>query len=100
MIGGRPSLSGTERSESVTAPEMGYGEDHKYIPATSQRSGEGTEASDVFACTIQIVNIGLVGDPQSDTYVLIDAGMPKSVDDVHRGSRSDSAAWNCRRRSS
>ena len=70
----------------MTAQEMTYGEDYKFIPATSLRSGEGTEVRpDVFAYTIQIANIGLVGDPQSGTYVLIDAGMPKSGDDVHKG---------------
>lgn len=63
--------------------EMSYGDDFKYIPATSLRSGDGTEVRpDIYCYTIQIVNIGLVGAPDTGEYVLVDAGMPRSADDV------------------
>ncbi|MFC3342154.1 MBL fold metallo-hydrolase [Paenibacillus abyssi] len=64
--------------------EMAYGTDYKYIPATSIESGRGHEvASDIFCQTIQIVNICFVGHPNhQDKWVLVDAGMPKSADDI------------------
>jgi glyoxylase-like metal-dependent hydrolase (beta-lactamase superfamily II) len=61
--------------------DMAYGEDYKYIPATSIRSGTGVEVlPDLFCYTIQIVNIHLVGKPNTNDYVLVDAGMPHSAD--------------------
>lgn len=59
---------------------MNYGEDYKYIPATSIASGTGIEVlPDLYQFTVQIVNIVMVGDPKKDEdFVLIDAGMPKS----------------------
>jgi hypothetical protein len=36
----------------------------------------------VYCYTIQIVNIGLIGDPTSEDFILVDAGMPRSVNDV------------------
>ncbi|WP_010093608.1 MBL fold metallo-hydrolase [Ornithinibacillus scapharcae] len=63
--------------------EMNYGSDYKYIPATSVGSGVGLELlPDLYCYTIQIVNIGLVGDPKSNEYVLIDAGMPNSANEI------------------
>ncbi|RCW63927.1 MBL fold metallo-hydrolase [Saliterribacillus persicus] len=60
-----------------------YGSDYKYIPATSISSGLGIEVlPDVFNQTIQIVNIQLVGNPKTDNFVLIDAGMPNSADEI------------------
>ena len=61
--------------------EMNYGDDYKYIPATSIRSGAGIEVlPDLYLHTVQIVNIVLYGDPhKSDEFVLIDAGMPNSA---------------------
>src|SRR5690625_693397 len=54
-----------------------------YIPATSVQSGEGIEVlPDVFCYTIQIVNIVLIGNPNSNEFVLIDAGMPGSADKI------------------
>ena len=62
---------------------MTYGDDFKYIPAMSLRSGQGMEVRpDVYCHTIQIANIGLFGSADAADYVLIDAGMPKSADDV------------------
>lgn len=60
---------------------MNYGSDYKFIPATSVGSGMGVQVSpDVYCHTIQIVNIILVGD--SKGFVLIDAGMPNSADEI------------------
>ncbi|MGM8215366.1 MBL fold metallo-hydrolase [Bacillaceae bacterium W0354] len=63
--------------------EMNYGEDYKMIPATSVGSGVTIEVLPDLAChTIQIVNITLVGEPGSDEFVLVDAGMPESADEI------------------
>lgn len=60
--------------------EMTYGDDYKWIPATSLQSGVSIEVlRDLYVHTIQIVNVVLYGDPQSDQFVLIDAGMPNSA---------------------
>src|SRR5690625_5230857 len=54
-----------------------------YIPATSVQSGEGIEVlPDVFCYTIQIANIVLIGNPNFNEFVLIDAGMPGSSDKI------------------
>jgi glyoxylase-like metal-dependent hydrolase (beta-lactamase superfamily II) len=61
--------------------ELNYGTDYKYIPVTSVGSGVGIELlPDLFCHTIQIVNICLVGFP--DDFVLVDAGMPKSANEI------------------
>lgn len=63
--------------------EMAYGEDYKFIPATSIGSGVGINVlPDLYCHTIQIVNICLVGNPDSEDFVLVDAGMPGSADDI------------------
>lgn len=60
-----------------------YGEDHKYIPATSIESGIGTEVlPDLYSYTIQIVNVVMVGQPDEKEFVLIDAGMPYSAEKI------------------
>jgi glyoxylase-like metal-dependent hydrolase (beta-lactamase superfamily II) len=62
--------------------EMYYGDDYKFIPATSVGSGVGIQVlPDLFCYTIQIVNIILVGD-QPNEFVLVDAGMPRSADEI------------------
>ena len=62
---------------------MSYGSDYKYIPATSIGSGVGIEVlPDLYSHTIQIVNICLVGTPESEDFVLVDAGMPGSADEI------------------
>lgn len=62
---------------------LNYGEDYKYIPATSVRSGVGIEVlDDVYMYTVQIVNIVLYGYPHTNEFVLIDAGMPKSAEEI------------------
>ena len=63
--------------------EMEYGSDYKYIPTTSIGSGVGINVlPDLFMHTIQIVNICLVGNSDSDHFVLVDAGMPDSADEI------------------
>jgi glyoxylase-like metal-dependent hydrolase (beta-lactamase superfamily II) len=63
--------------------EMEYGEDYHYLPVTSVNSGVGLEAAaDLYVVTIQIVNVCFVSFPDTDNWVLIDAGMPRSADDI------------------
>lgn len=62
--------------------EMNYGSDYQYIPATSIGSGVGIQVMpDLYTHTIQIVNILLVGEAGGD-FVLVDAGMPNSADEI------------------
>ncbi|WP_102349519.1 MBL fold metallo-hydrolase [Bacillus sp. Marseille-P3661] len=61
--------------------EMHYGNDYKYIPATSIGSGVSIQLMpDVICHTVQIVNIIFVGN--SENYVLVDAGMPDSAEEI------------------
>ncbi|MGE8203312.1 MBL fold metallo-hydrolase [Heyndrickxia sp. NPDC080065] len=63
--------------------DISYGSDYKYIPATSIGSGIGIEVlPDLFCFTIQIVNICLVGYPHTRDFVLVDAGMPESANEI------------------
>ncbi|WP_339282665.1 MBL fold metallo-hydrolase [Paenibacillus sp. FSL R5-0486] len=63
--------------------ELNYGTDYKFVPVTSVGNGVGIEIlPDLFCYTIQIVNICLVGKPESDEFVLVDAGMPKSANEI------------------
>jgi glyoxylase-like metal-dependent hydrolase (beta-lactamase superfamily II) len=63
--------------------ELSYGSDYKFIPATSIGSGIGLEVlPDVYCYTIQIVNICLVGNPETKNFVLVDAGMPESANEI------------------
>ncbi|WP_159888358.1 MBL fold metallo-hydrolase [Paenibacillus puerhi] len=63
--------------------QMNYGSDYKYIPVTSIESGIGTEVlPDLFSHTIQIVNIHLIGQPKTTEFVLVDAGMPDSAEEI------------------
>lgn len=62
---------------------MSYGEDYHYLPITSVQSEEGQEiAKDLWYHTIQIVNICFIGSPDSDGWVLVDAGMPGSAEAI------------------
>lgn len=61
--------------------DMSYGEDYSYLPMTSIYSGSEQEVlPDVSCYTIQIVNICMIGTPDSENWVLVDAGMPRSAD--------------------
>ncbi len=63
--------------------EMAYGSDYKYLPVTSIKSGTGTQIiPDLYCHTIQIVNIILVGNAHKQPFVLVDAGMPGSSEDI------------------
>ncbi|GGA22966.1 MBL fold metallo-hydrolase [Psychrobacillus lasiicapitis] len=62
---------------------ISYGDDYKFIPATSIASGIGIEVlPDIYCHTVQIVNICLVGKPGSSEFVLVDAGMPHSAENI------------------
>lgn len=62
---------------------MNYGNDYKFIPATSVQSGVSQELlPDLYAHTIQIANIAFYSCPGSKDFVLIDAGMPKSAEEI------------------
>ncbi|WP_010270933.1 MBL fold metallo-hydrolase [Paenibacillus senegalensis] len=63
--------------------EMHYGSDYKYIPATSIGSGAGIEVMpDLFCYTVQIVNLCFAGNPDHQEFVIVDAGMPHSADEI------------------
>ncbi|MEC0242260.1 MBL fold metallo-hydrolase [Paenibacillus dokdonensis] len=63
--------------------QIHYGDDYHYIPATSVASGKGVELkADVYAFTTQIANLVAVGLPATDSFVLVDAGMPNSADEI------------------
>ncbi|CAH0347143.1 MBL fold metallo-hydrolase [Bacillus sp. CECT 9360] len=63
-------------------------EDHhlseKFIPVTSVTSGDGQSVtSDIYCLPIQIVNVCYIGNREkSSDWVLIDAGMPRSADEI------------------
>lgn len=60
-------------------------EDKKSIPMASFRSGKGEEITgDVYYYTNQIVNIIMVGKPETGKWVLIDAGMPNSAEEIRK----------------
>ncbi|MGA4515855.1 MBL fold metallo-hydrolase [Solibacillus silvestris] len=62
---------------------MNYGDDYKFILATSVQSGVSQEIlPDLYAHTIQIANIVFYSIPGSNDFVLIDAGMPKSAEEI------------------
>lgn len=62
---------------------MNYGDDYKFIPATSVQSGVSEELlPDLYVHTIQIANIVFYGSPDNNGFVLIDAGMPKSAKEI------------------
>nr|WP_309101354.1 MBL fold metallo-hydrolase [Fredinandcohnia onubensis] len=63
--------------------DMQYGSDYKFIPATSIGSGVGIQVvPDIYSHTIQIVNFMLVGEPGTSDYVIVDAGMPGSAEEM------------------
>ncbi|MEK5184810.1 MBL fold metallo-hydrolase [Solibacillus sp. FSL W7-1324] len=63
--------------------QMNYGDDYKFIPASSVKSGVSEELlPDLYVHTIQIANIIFYSSPDNNGFVLIDAGMPKSAQDI------------------
>ncbi|MGE5681533.1 MAG: MBL fold metallo-hydrolase [Bacillota bacterium] len=68
--------------------KMHQSKDNKTIPMTSVSSGKGREARpDVYYYTNQIVNLEMVGNPGSGSWVLIDAGMPKTSKEILGATR-------------
>ncbi|WP_407928594.1 MBL fold metallo-hydrolase [Alkalihalobacterium elongatum] len=62
---------------------MTYGADYKPIPAISATSGEGVEVlQDLYCYNVRIVNICLVGNPNGNNFILVDAGMPGSANEI------------------
>lgn len=63
--------------------KLSYGDDYHFLPMTSINNGHGQEVRpDLFCLTVQIVNVSFIGFPNSDEWILVDAGMPKSADDI------------------
>ncbi|GAA0503090.1 MBL fold metallo-hydrolase [Salinibacillus aidingensis] len=63
--------------------EMEYSDDHRFIPVTSLTSGIGQAVtSDIYCFPIQVVNVVFLGEPDTDNWMLVDAGMPRSADDI------------------
>lgn len=63
--------------------EMQYGSDYKMIPATSIGSGVGIQIlPDLYTHTIQVVNFMLIGEKNSNDFVVIDAAMPESAEEI------------------
>ncbi|WP_035664544.1 MBL fold metallo-hydrolase [Halalkalibacter akibai] len=62
---------------------MSYGDDYKYIPTTSATSGIGLEVlPDLYCYNVKIVNISLIGNPDTKDFLLVDAGMPGSANEI------------------
>lgn len=63
--------------------KMQYGSDYKKIPAYSIESGDTTEVlPDLCTYTNKIVNLHMVGNPDTGDFVLVDAGLPDSSDEI------------------
>ncbi len=66
---------------------MNQGSDNRMIPMTSVDSGKTRELRpDIAYFTDQIVNVGMIGMPGGE-WVLIDAGMPGSGDDILKAAK-------------
>ena len=63
--------------------DVSYGDDYHYIPMSSINSGKGVEVlPDLYCYTRQIANIVFVGNPSDGNFLLVDAGTPKSANDI------------------
>ncbi len=57
--------------------------DSKFLPIAAITSGTGKEVKeDIYYYTNQIVNVVFIGDPQTNDFVLVDAGMPHSASKI------------------
>ncbi|MDE5413450.1 MBL fold metallo-hydrolase [Alkalihalobacillus sp. MEB203] len=75
---------------------MTYGTDYKPIPAISATSGQGLEIlPDLYSYNVRIVNICLVGHRYADNFVLVDAGMPGSADEIIAATEERFGANSC-----
>lgn len=67
---------------------MRYGDDYKKLPLYSKETGQGTEVRpDVYMYTDQIVNMVFIGYPGDKEFIVADAGMPKSSENLLRAAR-------------
>ncbi len=78
------TLRRLEGRNEIVKEEMSHSKDNKYIPALTVTSGSGKEvASDLYCYTVGIVNVCFFGESDnSDEWILIDAGMPKSAENI------------------
>lgn len=68
--------------------EMRYGDDYKKQPLYSKATGQGTEVRpDVYMYTDQIVNMVFIGHPGDKEFIVVDAGMPKSSENLLKAAR-------------
>lgn len=68
---------------------MKQSNDHKFIPMTSVQSGKGHEVTkDVYYFTNQIVNVVFIGKPGDGSWILVDAGMPKSSKEIIKAAEA------------
>jgi glyoxylase-like metal-dependent hydrolase (beta-lactamase superfamily II) len=63
--------------DKIMENEMHQSDDNKFIPMSSIKSGSGTAVrDDIYYYTNQIVNVIMIGASDSESWVLVDAGMP------------------------
>ena len=63
--------------------EMHYGSDYKFIPASTVQNGSGIEVlPDLYMRTIQFVNVVFCGDPKKGKFIIVDAGMPTTANQI------------------
>lgn len=66
---------------------MEKSKDHYSLPVTSIRSGKGQAVcNDVFYYTNKIVNIVMIGEPHTENWILLDAGMPNSGQEIQNAA--------------
>ncbi|AOH55226.1 MBL fold metallo-hydrolase [Peribacillus muralis] len=68
-------------------------EDHhlneKILPMTSVTSGEVRKVrEDIYCLSVQIVNVIFLGLPKSGTWILVDAGMPRSAEIIKKNAEA------------
>jgi glyoxylase-like metal-dependent hydrolase (beta-lactamase superfamily II) len=73
----------------MNTDSLSYGDDYHRLPVTSVDSGEFHEAAaDVSGYTVQIVNVCMIGLPNREDWVLVDAGMPGSAESLIEAAES------------
>jgi glyoxylase-like metal-dependent hydrolase (beta-lactamase superfamily II) len=69
--------------------------ERSYIPMTSISSGKGVETlHDVFCYTNQIVNVIMLGHPDEGNWIMVDAGMPQSGQEIISVAKNRFGAYN------
>jgi glyoxylase-like metal-dependent hydrolase (beta-lactamase superfamily II) len=88
-------MAANRREDWQMEQQLSYGSDYHYLPVTSVESGELHEAAQDVACyTVQIVNIGFIGNTGQSDWVLVDAGMPKSANRIIEAAENRFGAEN------